>query len=225
MIETRGHKAAVVFASGRAYLAEKGMFHGPRVYEVYFPEKYTIGAMECPHCHERIEAPFRRVSVVPRETARVAAAPRPPAEKPPRIPAKRLPWVGKKYDIIEIEGIGETYAVRLKKAGIETTEQLMRAEPERVVQASKASPATVDNWYAMAELMTLKGVGKQFSELLVRSGVKSVEDLALQIPEDLFDRVSKTQREVGVTIQGSPLSEKRVKKWIEAAGKAKRAKK
>lgn len=209
VLRNKAHKSAVVFARGRTYVAEKPLMRRPRLYEVYFPEDYIVVATECPHCHETIDAQFLRAGVEQRTGDGAEEAPR-------RVPT------GKNYPIVEVEGIGETFAKRLEKIDVRTTDDLLAAEPQRIAEAARVSPTVVEKWYAMAELMRVKGVGKQFAELLVRSGITSVDVLAEQDPAFLLKRLIATQSKTGVRIQGARLNEKRVGQWIEEAKSAER---
>jgi predicted flap endonuclease-1-like 5' DNA nuclease len=219
VLRNKAHKSAVVFARGRTFVAEKPMMGRPRIYEVYYPEDYVIAATECPHCHERIEAPFRRVEVRRRTGSAPMATETAPAEPEPLA---RTVYEGKNYELIEVEGIGETYAKRLETIGIKTTDDFLAADAARVAAAAEVSPAVVEKWRGMAELMRVKGIGKQFAELLVRSGVASIDDLKQQEAKRLLALVNATQDATGVTIQGAKLNTTRVGQWIREAKKMKR---
>ena len=54
------------------------------------------------------------------------------------------------YELEEVEGIGPTYAGRLRSAGIESASQLAVAEPTRVAEAAEASENLARNWIARA---------------------------------------------------------------------------
>jgi len=216
VLRDKAHKSAVVFARGRTFVAEKPLLRKPRLYEVYFPEDYVIGATECPHCHNRIEAPFRRVEVQRRTTNGDAE------EVVEPEPTPTTGYEGKTYDLIDVEGIGGTYATRLAAIGIKTTDDLLAADAAKVAEAAQVSPSVVEKWREMAELMQVKGIGKQFAELLMRSGVGSIDELKKQKPGPLLRLVNKTQTEVGVTIQGAHLNQGRVGEWIREAKKMKK---
>ena len=94
------------------------------------------------------------------------------------------------YKIIDVEGIGEVYAKKLIAAGIETVEALLKecAKPAgRKALAEKAdiSPKLVLTWANHADLMRIKGVGPQFSELLEAAGVDTVKELQHRVAEKL----------------------------------------
>lgn len=82
-----------------------------------------------------------------------------------------------------IEGIGEGFGRRLKAEGIGTTETLLElcttdAGVERICKCVDLDENTIRNWATMADLMRIKGLGGQWAELLWRSGVHNVQELA-----------------------------------------------
>ena len=85
--------------------------------------------------------------------------------------------------IEEIEGIGTGFGKRLRADGVDTTEKLLELcasddGVRRVCQCVDIDEDTVRTWGTMADLMRIRGLGGQWSELLWRSGVTSVQDLA-----------------------------------------------
>ncbi|MCO5178394.1 MAG: DUF4332 domain-containing protein [Thermomicrobiales bacterium] len=85
--------------------------------------------------------------------------------------------------IIDIEGIGPVYAEKLTGAGIRTTEGLLRAAGAAKGRDELAAKIGVDasrilEWVNRADLMRIRGVGTQYSDLLEASGVDSVLELA-----------------------------------------------
>jgi predicted flap endonuclease-1-like 5' DNA nuclease len=216
--------SALLFTDTHAYVAEKGTLTGVKLYEVDYPGGLFINGTDCPHCGETIREPVRKVATVKGgSTNGRAKASRPKArptnEDTPRT-MRTIP-AGKEVPVEDIEGIGSTYLKRLEAGGITTTDQLLAAEVDTVVRLCKAPEATVRKWYGMAELMRVKGIGKQFSELLVRSGVRSIRDLAQEKPAALAKKVNDTMESVDVTIQGAGVSDKRAANWIREAKKTK----
>ena len=75
------------------------------------------------------------------------------------------------YPIVEIEGIGNSYAEKLKGVGIHTTESLLKAastpKGRRTLAAkSEIAEPLILKWTNCADLMRIKGIAKQYSELL-----------------------------------------------------------
>lgn len=86
------------------------------------------------------------------------------------------------YSIIDIEGIGKTYAAKLQGVGVRTTKALLEraADPKGRKELADASGIDKDKilkWANMADLMRIKGVGEEYSELLEAAGVDTVKEL------------------------------------------------
>lgn len=82
-----------------------------------------------------------------------------------------------------VEGIGSAYGARLRRAGITTTQRLLEvcAEPERRRQLATAcgiDEARLVRWVRMADLMRIRGIGRQYAELLEAAGIGDVGALA-----------------------------------------------
>jgi uncharacterized repeat protein (TIGR01451 family) len=144
------------------------------------------------------------------EKGAAAEAPAAPAEAPMAALEADRP-------AIDIEGIGETYAKKLEKMGINTIHALRQANAAEVAKKTGAPETTVREWMAMAELIDVKGVGKQYAELLVRAGVTSIAQLAASDAKELAGRIEEVQEGREVRIQGGPAGVKTVKGWIKAA--------
>ncbi|WP_136689751.1 class III poly(R)-hydroxyalkanoic acid synthase subunit PhaC [Halorhabdus amylolytica] len=54
-------------------------------------------------------------------------------------------------DIETVDGIGPTYAERLRAAGIETIEDLRESDPETVAEIAEAPPGRVEDWFDAIE--------------------------------------------------------------------------
>ena len=85
--------------------------------------------------------------------------------------------------IEDIEGIGTGFGKRLRADGIKTTERLLELctsdeGVQRICRCVDLDENTVRNWGTMADLMRISGLGGQWSELLWRCDVRSVQDLA-----------------------------------------------
>lgn len=98
--------------------------------------------------------------------------------------------------IEDIEGIGTGFGKRLRADGVATTEKLLELcasddGVRRVCQCVDIDEDTVRNWGTMADLMRIRGLGGQWSELLWRSGVTSVQDLASRDASALAARMAE----------------------------------
>ena len=85
--------------------------------------------------------------------------------------------------IEEIEGIGPAYGAKLTAAGVTTTEQLLERGASRKGRTELAGTTGITDtlileWVNHADLMRIKGVGSEYSDLLEAAGVDSPAELA-----------------------------------------------
>jgi predicted flap endonuclease-1-like 5' DNA nuclease len=123
--------------------------------------------------------------------------------------------------IIEIEGVGEVFAAKLKAAGIDTVEELLREGGTRVGRGTIAANTGIDEsrileWVNRADLMRIKGVGSEFSDLLEAAGVDTVRELAQRNPANLHAKLAEVNTAKNLVNQLPSLSE--VEAWIREAG-------
>jgi predicted RecB family nuclease len=103
------------------------------------------------------------------------------------------------YKILEIEGIAPEHMRKLEKAGITTTEHLLAQAGdakarERLAVSTGIGEKSLAKWAAMADLMRVKGIGQQYSELLVAVGVNSTEKLLTFKPDVLVHMMNEQKR-------------------------------
>ncbi len=125
-----------------------------------------------------------------------------------------------KYKIEEIEGIGPAYGEKLGAVGIKTTDDLLDkcASPAgRKAMAEKTGlkESQILKWANMADLMRIKGVGEEFSELLEAAGVDTVKELKRRNPENLAAKMKEVNEEKKLTRAVPSLNE--VTRWVEQA--------
>ena len=101
------------------------------------------------------------------------------------------------YKIIDIEGVGEAYAPKLKKAGIVKVEDLLKkcAAPKgraELAEATGISDKLILKWTNHADLFRIKGVGPQFAELLEAAGVDTVKELRHRVAANLVQKMQET---------------------------------
>ncbi len=119
-----------------------------------------------------------------------------------------------------IEGIGETYAARLKEAGIGTTEALLEAckTPQgRKELAEKAgiSDQLILEWANRADLFRISGVGEEYADLLEASGVDTIPDLARRNADNLYAKMGEVNAAKRL-VRKMPTRDQ-VANWIEQA--------
>ena len=103
-------------------------------------------------------------------------------------------------NLIDIEGIGPAHAKTLEGAGLKTTDDLLKAAGAaagRKALAAKTavSEAKVLEWVNRADLMRIKGVGSEFSDLLEVAGVDTVKELAQRVPANLQAKMAEVNEQ------------------------------
>jgi predicted flap endonuclease-1-like 5' DNA nuclease len=136
-----------------------------------------------------------------------------------RAPLARplLDYPGDIHQVVDLEGIGDTYAERLHAAGIEHTQDLLFASRAEVARITRASPKTVARWCAMAELIKVDGIGPQYAEVLSRMDVAGIDDLRSRDARSLATRLAAYLDSLDSTVIGQKAGEKRIRAWIKAA--------
>ena len=125
-----------------------------------------------------------------------------------------------KYKIEEIEGIGPAYGAKLEAVGIKTTDDLLDkcASPtgrKAIAEKTGLKESQILKWTNMADLMRIKGVGEEFSELLEAAGVDTVKELKRRNPENLAAKIKEVNEEKKLTRAVPSLNE--VTRWVEQA--------
>lgn len=128
--------------------------------------------------------------------------------------------------IEEIEGIGPAYREKLVAAGIDTTDELLAAGGGKkgrgeLAEKTGISETLILEWVNRADLFRLKGVGKQYSDLLEASGVDSVPELAQRNAANLAKKMEEVNEAKNLCNRAP--SESEVSDWIEQAKGMERA--
>lgn len=124
--------------------------------------------------------------------------------------------------IIDVEGIGKKYAGTLIKAGVKTTEALLKAGTtpkgrKELAEKTGIGDALILKWVNHVDLYRIKGVGAEYSELLEAAGVDTVPELAQRKAGNLAQKIV----EVNATkklVRKLPV-ESQIANWIEQAKK------
>jgi predicted flap endonuclease-1-like 5' DNA nuclease len=124
--------------------------------------------------------------------------------------------------VIDVEGIGPVYAAKLQGVGVRTTTSLLTAacgpeERKLLAAAAGVSEALVLEWANRADLMRIKGVGGQYSDLLESAGVDTVVELANRVPENLLGKMIEVNTTKKLVRKAPALSQ--VQSWVAQAKK------
>lgn len=124
------------------------------------------------------------------------------------------------YKIEEIEGIGPAIGEKLKAAGVTSTDKLLenaktKKQRKELADTTGISEAQILKFANMADLFRVKGIGQEYSELLEKSGVDTVAELAQRNAENLTAKMEEVNAEKNLTRRTPSLTE--VTKWIAEA--------
>jgi predicted flap endonuclease-1-like 5' DNA nuclease len=122
--------------------------------------------------------------------------------------------------IVDVEGIGEAYAEKLRAAGVVTTDDLLERGAtskgrEEIETATGIGHALILKWVNRVDLYRIKGVGSEYPDLLEVAGVDTVPELAQRNAANL----TKTLAEAAAArelVRKLP-TEDQVADWIEQA--------
>lgn len=126
------------------------------------------------------------------------------------------------YPITYIDGIDGDAAGRLKSLGIRSTERLL--ETARTMRGRKALAGKTGFeekqllcWANVADRMRIKGINRDYSQLLQAAGVDTVKELKYRNPANLARAMAEANKK-NKLVRMVP-SEKMVARWIEDARK------
>lgn len=125
-----------------------------------------------------------------------------------------------------IEGIGDTFAAKLKEIGVGSVESLLKkgATPQGRKEISATSgldDKRVLRFVNHADLMRIKGVGGEYAELLEAAGVDTVKELAMRNAANLHSKMKSVNAEKKLVRQVAAKSQ--VEGWVNQAKELPRA--
>jgi predicted flap endonuclease-1-like 5' DNA nuclease len=123
-------------------------------------------------------------------------------------------------NIEKIEGIGPKNAAALAKAGIKTTEGLLKAGAtkkgrQELAEKSRISETNILGWVNRADLMRVKGVGEEYSDLLEKAGVDTVKELRNRNAANLWKAMKEVNDKKNL-VRALP-SQSSVEAWVAQA--------
>lgn len=124
------------------------------------------------------------------------------------------------YAIDKIEGVGPKYAEVLRKNGISRTHHLLergatRKGRKEVASATGLKETDILKWANMCDLMRIKGVGEEYSELLEAAGVDTIKELRTRKAANLHKAMVEANEKKELVRQLP--SVKQVERWVKQA--------
>lgn len=122
--------------------------------------------------------------------------------------------------IIDIEGIGPKYQASLHKIGIKSTKSLLKVAAhkrgrEDLSRETGISEKLILEWVNLSDLIRVKGIGEEYSDLLEEAGVDTIKELRNRVPENLYQTV-KTINAKKQLVRRLP-SLKDIRSWVKQA--------
>lgn len=122
--------------------------------------------------------------------------------------------------IAGIEGVGKTYSKTLSDAGIKTIQAILKAGAtvkgrKELEKKTGISAKNILEWVNRADLMRIKGIGEEYSDLLENSGVDTVVELANRNADNLMEKITEVNKQKKLVRRPPALS--MVQDWIKQA--------
>lgn len=119
-----------------------------------------------------------------------------------------------------IEAIDWRQATKLRKAGVRTTEALLKrgdrkSGRRRLAKETGLAERQILEWVNRADLMRVKGIGSEYSDLLEEAGVDTVRELRRRNAASLTKKIVEINE--GKHLVRRLPTEKMVASWIDHA--------
>lgn len=125
-------------------------------------------------------------------------------------------------NVKKIEGIGATYAEKLRVYGITTTEGLLEkgGTPkgrQELAEKTGIADKLILEWVNLSDLFRVRGIGEEYSDLLEEAGVDTVVELSKRNVENLYEKLVEVNQAKKL-VRRLP-AKSLVAKWVEQAKK------
>jgi len=125
-----------------------------------------------------------------------------------------------------IEGIGESFELKLKEAGVGSVEKLLEVGANKkgrdeLAEKSGIAEKLILKWTNHADLFRIKGIAGEYAELLEAAGVDTVVELATRKPENLTAKILEVNKAKELVRKVPAL--KQIEDWVDQAKKLPRA--
>lgn len=122
--------------------------------------------------------------------------------------------------IINIEGIGPTYQEKLIEVGVRSTARLLQVGASRrgrkdLSENTGISEKLILEWVNLADLIRIKGIGEEYSDLLEEAGVDTVKELRTRDPQNLHHAIAVVNERKHL-VRRLP-SRRQVTSWVKQA--------
>ena len=126
------------------------------------------------------------------------------------------------YPLTDIDGIDRNVATTLKSAGVRSSKSLLDAAAtargrKELAENTGMSEKQLLKWANVAHLMSIRGVSREYADLLQKSGVDTVKELKYRNPAKLVAAMGQANK-ARKLVRVLP-SERRVVRWIDDAKK------
>ena len=126
------------------------------------------------------------------------------------------------FSISELDGLGPGFAIKMRKAGIRTTEKLLETAKTLKGRQMLAEKTEIDQKQLLCvanliDRMRIKGVGPEYAELLKAAGVNTIRELRYRNPARLAEAMAQANLERKL-VRVLP-SQHTVGRWIDQAKK------
>jgi len=124
--------------------------------------------------------------------------------------------------ISDLVGLGPSFAIKMKNAGIRTTEKLLETAKsvkgrQMLAEKTEIDQAQLLRVANLIDRMRIKGVGQEYAELLEAAGVVTVKELRYRNPARLAEAMVQANAKRKL-VRVMP-SEHTVERWIDFAKK------
>ena len=98
--------------------------------------------------------------------------------------------------ISAIQSMGHRNETKLRKAGVRTTDSLLkgaatRTGRRRLAKETGLSESDILSWVNRADLLRITGVGSEYADLLEIAGVDTIRELRRRNPERLLEAMTE----------------------------------
>lgn len=121
-----------------------------------------------------------------------------------------------------IEGIGPKFGKKLRKVGVRSTGELLKKGAAKkgrkeLAEATGITDTLILEWVNLADLMRIKGIGEEYSDLLEEAGVDTIKELRNRNATNLHAKMLEVNAEKNLCRRPPALS--MVESWVQEAKK------